>query len=169
MKTPALLLLIALTGAGPAAAAAPDAAPAASDASPPQFGQISTEYKKPQELPDSFFNPFKIQAVSDAAMGNHEVAAVSNEAVLAAISHRGLSGLIYSGPDGHNRAIIGDEVFSVGDELSFAGDNAEPAPLVAGAAVVLRAVRANNLLLEVTPTGEAARPLVYPLRAFWRP
>jgi hypothetical protein len=171
MKTACLLFFVALPGAWAAGSATPTpAAPLSTEASAaPEFGSISPDYKKPTELLESFFNPFKIQPGLEATLSGHEVPAVSNDAVLAALSHRGLSGLLYGKSAARNRVIIGDEVFSVGDELIFASDKDAAAPLVTGATVFLRAVQANNLLLEVTPTGEAPRPLNYSLRAFWRP
>jgi len=169
MKTALLFFVAALPGVGAAGPETPVPAAVPGPDSAPNFSSISPDYKTPQELPESFFNPFKIQAILDAALAGRDVPAVSNDAVLVALGHRGVSGLLYSGPTGRNRVIIGDAVFSVGDELTFASDKGDDTPLVNGATVVLRALRANSLLLEVTPIGESARPLNYSLRAFWRP
>ncbi len=75
-------------------------------------------------------------------------------------------------PAGANKVIIGDQVFGVGEELSFpTKDTAkdEPDPLVAGASVVLLEVKPESLTVEITAEGEPPRRLAYPLRNFWRP
>jgi hypothetical protein len=135
------------------------------------FGSVGTDYKKPQVLNDSFFNPFKAQA-PESILQKQESASVTNEAVGAAIGHRGISGLVYATAGETDKVIIGDQVFSIGDELEFPPKDATqdgPVPLVSGASIVLREVKAQSLTFEITPEGEASRQLVYPLRGFWRP
>jgi hypothetical protein len=161
---------LAVGAAAPAVAADALAVPAAAPV--PQaylFGLIGPDYKKPREVPDVFFNPFKIQASSAIAAGPKKDA-VSNEAIAEAIARRGVTGIVCA-PDGHaSRVIIGDQVFAAGDELSFpVGEKDGLAPLVPGASTVLREVGPESLSFEVTPDGEAARRLNFPLRDFWRP
>ena len=133
-----------------------------------RFQPIGIDYKKPQVLPDSFFNPFKVQV--GAALSKKDGGGVTNESVSDAIGKRGVSGIVY-GPGGKaKRAIIGDEVFDVGDELSFR-DAGKPggAPLVAGASVVLREVGSRSLGVDVTADGETTRRVTFPLLNFWKP
>ena len=120
-------------------------------------------------MPDNFFNPFKIQATGSAAPRKAS-AAITNELVSEAVGHRGVSGLVYGTPAATSHVIIGDQVFGIGDELVFPdGDTGKDIPLVAGAAVVLREIGAQDLALDLTPEGEATRRINFPLRAFWRP
>ncbi len=134
----------------------------------PSFAWVGSDYKKPLEVPDNFFNPFKIQATGSAAPRKAS-AAITNELVSEAVGHRGVSGLVYSTPAATSHVIIGDQVFGIGDELVFPeGDTGETAPLVVGATVVLREVGAGDLALDLTPEGEATRRISFPLRAFWR-
>jgi hypothetical protein len=160
------LLLLAVLAAGPLGAAP---ASAADSAGPSLFDRVSSDYKKPQEVPDNFFNPFKIQATGSAAPRKAS-AAITNELVSEAVGHRGVSGLVYATPAATSHVIIGDQVFGIGDELVFPdGDSGREVPLVAGAAVILREIGGHDLALDLTPEGEATRRISFPLRAFWRP
>lgn len=160
MKLGAIFLLAGLTTA--ALCAAP--------AEVTLFSLIGGDYKKPQEVPENFFNPFKVQLAGGAAL-QKKANVLTNESVSEAVGRRGVSGLIYAEPATMSRVIIGDQVFGVGDELAFPdGDKGGTAPLVPGANVVLRDVGAENLRLDVTPEGgEATREVNFPLRNFWRP
>jgi len=160
MKTAPLLLFALL------AAAAAHADGTASDGG--RFEPIGTDYKKPEVLTDTFFNPFKVQVESTFA--KKDGTAVTNEKVAAAIGHRGISGIVYS-PDGRaTRAIIGDDVFAVGDELSFSDANKpEGMPLVLGVSVVLREVGAHGLGVDVSADGETTRRVNVPLGNFSKP
>jgi hypothetical protein len=159
MKTLSRFLLAALVSGAPFCGAKE-----ASD----DFNPIGIDYKKPQDLPDSFFNPFKVQSAGESQ--KKDSATVTDDAIVEALGHRGISGIIYALREGRNRVIIGDQVFGVGDELTFPNDAKDvPDPLIAGASVVLREVGKANLTLEVTPESEPVRRLTFPLRAFWRP
>jgi hypothetical protein len=96
--------------------------------------------------------------------------AVTNEAVAEAIARRGVTGIVCAPGGDASRVIIGDQVFAAGDELSFPVGNKDGlAPLLPGASTVLREVRPESLIFEITPDGEGARRLDFPLRDFWRP
>ncbi len=165
MKAAPLLLLAVLAAPPPGAAAPAPASPAA----PSLFERVGSDYKKPQEVPDSFFNPFKIQATGVSAPKKGS-AAITNELVSDAVGRRGVSGVVYAAPAETSHVIIGDQVFGIGDELVFPeADGAGSAPLVPGAAVVLREIGAHDLALDLTPEGEATRRVNFPLHAFWRP
>jgi hypothetical protein len=133
-----------------------------------QFNLLNTDYKKPQVLAETFFNPFKVQA--DVGLSKKEGPGVTNESVAAAIGHRGVSGIVYLSGKGANQVIIGDQVFGIGDELSFpGGEKAGFVPLVAGATVVLREVGKDRLGVDVTGESDTARRVTFPLRSFWQP
>jgi len=132
-----------------------------------RFELIGPHYKAPQELPPGYFNPFKSQTTS-AALARKEAPTVTNEAVAEAMTKRGVSGIVLSPDLRTNRVVLGNEVFGIDDELNFPDPKAtEPAPLLGGANVVLRAIRVENLELEIRVEGEAARTMTFPLHRFW--
>ena len=164
MKPPVLALLAALAVA--------TAGPAGSGH---RFGPrralhrlSAPDYKKPQVLPDTFFNPFKVQA--EAGPAKKDGPGVAAESVAAAITLRHVTGIAYAPTGGVNRAIIGDEVFGIGDEVSFA-DSDKPGltPLLPGNTVVLREVDAGHLAFDVGAEGETPRRVSFSLRNFWTP
>ena len=133
-----------------------------------RFEPIGLDYKKPKVLSDSFFNPFKVQV--GASLSKKDGAAVTNESVAEAIGLRGVSGIVY-GPGGMaKRAIIGDDVFTVGDELNFSDPTKEEgAPLVPGVSVILREIGRRSLGVDVSGDGEAPRRVTFPLVSFRKP
>jgi len=148
--------LAAVLAAGPAAAA------------PGLYSLIGPDYKKPVEVPDTLFNPFKVEMSND--LNQRKGAVVTDQSVAAAVTHRGISGVVYAADGQMSQVIIGDQVFRIGDELSFPeAEGGALAPLVAGASVTLREVNAQSLVLEYSAEGEKARRAVVSLRAFWRP
>lgn len=139
------------------------------DASTPLFSQLTEDYKKPLDVPSTFFNPFKIQAalhLGDDRRGN---VAVSDDAVRSALTSRGLAGVVFHPGAAASHVIIGNDVFGVGDELQFVDDAGKTSPLIPNATVVLRAIGATDLTLEVTAGGEPPHPLSYSLHAFLQP
>ena len=134
---------------------------------PDRFNLIGEDYKHARELPPTLFNPFKSQA-SNAALARKETASVTDESVSDALTTRGLSGIVISPDAEANRVVVGDEVFGVGDELSFP-DPKRPTldPLVTGASVLLSAIRQENLEFEVRVEGEPPRHMTFPLHSFW--
>jgi hypothetical protein len=130
---------------------------------------IGTDYKKPSELPDTFFNPFKVEATSESML-QKKGAAVTEQSVAEAVGRRGVSGILFGSKGGLNQVIIGDQVFHVGDELTFPeGDAGASAPLVPGASVILREIGEKNLVFDFSAEGESGRRSTYSLRNFWRP
>lgn len=161
-RAPAAVLAL-LAAVAPLAQPAP-AAPA-EHALP--LSLIGPDYKRPIEVPDSFFNPFKVEATLELG-DQRRGAAISEQSVAAAVLERGISGIILDGDPSRSQAIIGDQVFAVGDELAFPqGDSL--VPLLAGASVTLRAVGERSLQVEFTAEGEGARRAVVSLKNFWRP
>jgi len=164
MKPSALALFGTCTLAtmGTVRAAAP--APAADT----RFALFGADYKKPQVLPETFFNPFKVQ--TETTLAKKEGPGAVADTVADAIGLRRVSGIVYAPGSGANRAIIGDQVFGIGDELSFPdGDKPGLAPLVAGSTVVLREVDQNHLAFDVGAEGEAPHRVSFSLRNFWTP
>ena len=153
MKSPLLLLLAALA----AGTLRGDPASLAGG----RFGPIGLDYKKPQVLSDSFFNPFKVQA--GAGLSKKDGAAVTNESVAEAIGLRGVSGIVYAPGGKAKRAIIGDEVCFIDPT------KADGAPLVPGVSVVLREVGLRSLGVDVSGDGEAPRRVIFPLLSFRKP
>jgi hypothetical protein len=160
MKTVLPIVLAALlAGAPPGAVAAGEV-----------FMPIRPDYKKPQEVPENFFDPFRAQDAADSGSFKRDAAMVSDGTVASAVGTRGISGILLGAKPAANRVIIGDQVFAVGDALQFP-DNSQDGfgPLVAGASVVLQAVQRESLVLEIQPDGRASRELIYSLGGFWRP
>ena len=172
MKTLASgLLLIFAAAAVPAAPPAfpPGRAAAPGGALPGLFALIGPDYKKPIDVPESFFNPFKVEATSEL-LQQRKGAAVTEQSVAAAVARRGISGLVYA-PDGRSdQVIIGDQVFRIGEELTFPeGDGGGLAALVSGATVTLREVNSGSLIFDFAAEGELPHRAVVSLRSFWRP
>jgi hypothetical protein len=133
------------------------------------FSLVGADYKKPQELPDSFFNPFKIDTAFESAL-QKKAEPVTNEAVTDALDRHGVSGITYASEPGQNRVLIGDQVFGVGDELTFPDmEKGGSQPLMTGASITLREINPGYLSFDVTPEGEAAHRLSFSLRNFWKP
>lgn len=157
----AVLILVPMARSAPAGTPAPQPpAPAG------LFSLIGDDYKKSTEVTDSFFNPFNIHGANIGAQ-KKDTSVASPEAVVGAISQRGVSGIIYGGPTGASRVIIGDQVFSAGDELVFPDGDKDAVPLVPGATVVLRQVGQDNLTFDIAAEGDSIRQANFPLRRFW--
>ncbi|MGH7996465.1 MAG: hypothetical protein ACREFX_08950 [Opitutaceae bacterium] len=175
MKTDSRLALAALVAASfglasPALARPVKAAPKAAPAVPSQYALIGNNYRDVEVLPETFFDPFKIRATSQFPLDKTADVRVTNQTILDAVAQRGVSGILYGPDTKDNRVIIGDQVFGIGDELTFLNEaKGSDAPLVLGATVVLRSVKKENLSFDVTFDGESAHPLEFPLRTFWRP
>lgn len=165
-----LTLTLALLAAVPLArAAGPNPAHPAAPAVPidlTRFNEFPINYKAGTQVPAGFFNPFKIQAMTDA-LAKHDTAAVNNDAITTALTHKGLSGFVCATAAEPGRAILGDEVFATGDEITFPSEGDPNNPVVTGAVVILREVAADHIVFDVTPTGENTRTVSLPLRAFW--
>jgi hypothetical protein len=137
--------------------------------SAPAFIPITPDYKKPVEVAEDFFDPFRAQTSASGEGEGKEAGVISDEAVSAAIGARGVSGVVLEKDDGADRVIIGDQVFSAGDELLFPDvKTGESAPLLAGAAVILREIHRDSLVFEINPGSSATRRLPFSLRQFWR-
>ena len=162
-----LILADAASGAPPASGA--PALAASSAALARLISLIGPDYKKGAELPDTFFNPFKVEATMELALQKRS-AAVTEQGIAEAVGRKGVSGIIYAGNAGLSQVIIGDQVFRVGDELDFPdGEGGAMTPLVGGASVILREVDPKDLVFDFTAEGESARRSTFSLRNFWAP
>jgi len=171
LKWAVLLLILVGAAAGAAPSAGQGAGKPAGETVPwtRLFALVGPDYKKAREIPDLFFNPFKVEATTELSM-QKKGAAVSEQSVAEAVGRRGVSGIVYAANAGASRVIIGDQVFRIGDELSFSDGASEAAvPLVPGASVILREVRRDSLVFDFAAEGESARRSTLPLRTFWRP
>jgi len=152
------------------ALAARGAPPAATPDSVARFSLLGDGYKRAQVLPDSAFNPFKIQAATSLPGARRDGGPATTESIADAVEHRRVTGVLLAKAPGDNRVIIGDTVFAVGDPLEFFDkDKGASVPLAAGMTVILREVRKDGLGLDVGQDGENPRRVDFPLRAFWRP
>lgn len=140
----------------------------AADASDDSLKRFAPEYKKPIEVPESLFNPFKIQTINELAPRKKEAASVTNEQVAEAIGKRGLSAILYAPDPRRSRMVLGDQNFVVGDELVFVTDKGESDGLVAGVSVFLREIGPRSLQIEIATQGEASRLMTFSLREFYR-
>ena len=176
MKTIPLLFVAALA-AGIVHAAAPTPAAAVPAPAPAKgdpdalFALVGRDYKKPLEVPDGFFNPFKIDTTSELVTQQKMAGVtVTNDAVTEAVERLGVSGIVYGqGTAGAARVIIGDQVFRIGDTLEFPDAKGGMNPLIPGANVTLREVAANTLVFDFASETEPARRASFPLHTFWRP
>jgi len=139
------------------------------DANDESLKRLGPDFKKPIEVPETLFNPFKIQSVNELAPHKKEVATVSNGQVADALGKRIISAILYSPTPKRNRAVIGDQNFEAGDELVFVNDKGQREPLVAGVSVYLREIGEKTLQIEIATQGEASRLMAFSLRDFYRP
>jgi hypothetical protein len=165
-----LCLVLAAAAAGPSRAATPAPASERETDSASRYDLIGMDYKKAAVLPDSVFNPFKIQAAELPGGGKRDTVGATNESILAAVERHRVSGVLLAIDTAANRVIIGDQVFGVGDPLEFFDqDKGEAVPLVMGANVVLREIKRDSLALDVGLEGETPHRIDFLLRSFWRP
>jgi hypothetical protein len=158
-----------MSGAPPASGNPVSAAAASTAALSRLIRLIGPDYKKGTELPDTFFNPFKVEATLEMALQKRG-AVVTEQGIADAVGRKGVSGIIYAASASLSQVIIGDQVFRVGDELDFPdGEGGTMAPLVAGASVILRGVDPKDLVFDFTAEGESARRSTFSLRNFWAP
>jgi hypothetical protein len=120
-------------------------------------------------LDENFYNPFKLTA-RQAALPLSAQLTLTNEQIAQLLGKRKVQGLIF-GTDGvtGKRAIIGDEVFAVGDEIAFY-DNDYVITRLSSAGIV-RSVRITreSLEFEISVSGQPSRRMDYSLSSFFTP
>jgi hypothetical protein len=120
-------------------------------------------------LDENFYNPFKLTSVQ-AALPLSTQSTLNNEQIAQLLGERKIQGLIF-GPDGTTgkRAIIGDEVFAVGDELAFYNDDYVLTRLSSAGIIRLVKITRESLEFEISVSGQPSRRMDYSLSAFFTP
>ena len=119
-------------------------------------------------LDENFYNPFKL-TTHQAALPISTQSTLTNEQIVQLLGARKIQGLIF-GRDGvtGTRAIIGDQVFTVGDELAFYNDDVLTRLTSAGI-VRLAKITRESLEFEISVSGQPSRSMEYSLSAFFTP
>ena len=165
------LIALGLAFAGASRAASPHGlGPRATQFSPAGFNAVGVDYKKPQVLTETFFNPFHVQMGMDA-MQKRNSAAITDEAVTDAIGTRKISGVLYQRQAKSPPASSSATRCSPSARRSTFPDDtkARSIPWSRARASSCAAVAADSIGLDVSPETEATRRLNIPLRAFWHP
>ena len=120
-------------------------------------------------LDENFYNPFKL-TTRQAALPLSFQSTLTNEQIAQLLEKRKIQGLIF-GADGvtGTRAIIGDQVFAVGDEIAFYSDDDVPTRLASAGVVRLISITRQSLDFEISVNGQPSRSMEYSLRAFFNP
>jgi hypothetical protein len=114
-------------------------------------------------LDETFYNPFKLTA-HQASLPSSTKTGLTNEQIAQLLGERKVQGLIF-GPDGATgiKAIIGDAVFSVGDELAFYDSNNVLTDLSPDGSVRLLKITREYLEFEISVLGQSSRTMEYSL------
>jgi hypothetical protein len=120
-------------------------------------------------LNENFYNPFKLTA-RQAALPLSAQSTLTNEEVAQLLGGRKVQGLIF-GADGltGKRAIIGDEVFAVGDEIAFYNDDYVLTRLSPAGIIRLVKITRESLEFEISVSGQPSRKMDYSLSSFLTP
>jgi len=120
-------------------------------------------------LDSNFYNPFKI-TTQQATLPFSNQSTLTNEQIGQLLGERKIQGLIF-GADGvtGKQAIIGDQVFSVGDEIAFYNDDYALVRLSSAGIVRLVKITRESLEFEISVSGQPSRNMEYSLSAFFTP
>jgi hypothetical protein len=120
-------------------------------------------------LDENFYNPFKLTA-RQVVLPLSTQSTLTNENIAQLLGERKIQGLIF-GADGMigKRAIIGDEVFAVGDEIAFYNDDYVLTHLSPAGIVRLVKITRESLEFEISVSGQPSRRMDYSLSAFFTP
>jgi hypothetical protein len=120
-------------------------------------------------LDENFYNPFKLTA-REAALPLSALSTLTNEQIAQLLGERKVQGLIF-GADGvtGKRAIIGDEVFAVGDEIAFYNDDYVLTRLSSAGIIRLVKITHESLEFEISVSGQPSRRMDYSLSSFFTP
>jgi hypothetical protein len=120
-------------------------------------------------LDENFYNPFKLTA-RQAALPLSVLSTLTNEQIAQLLGERKVQGLIF-GADGvtGTRAIIGDEVFAVGDEIAFYNDDYVFTRLSTAGNIRLVKITRESLEFEISVSGQPSRRMDYSLSSFFTP
>jgi hypothetical protein len=118
-------------------------------------------------LDEDFYNPFKLTAFQDALpLSAHST--LTNDQIAGLLWARKVQGLVF-GADGMTgkSAIIGDEVFAVGDEIAFYSEDCVLTRLSPAGIVRLVKITRESLEFEISVSGQPSRNMEYSLSAFF--
>jgi hypothetical protein len=120
-------------------------------------------------LDENFYNHFKLTA-RQAALPLSAQSTLTNEQIAQLLGERKVQGLIF-GADGMTgkRAIIGDEVFAVGDEIAFYNDAYVLTRLSSAGIIRLVKITRESLEFEISVIGQPSRRMDYSLSSFFIP
>jgi len=120
-------------------------------------------------LDENFYNPFKLTA-RQAALPLSAQSTLTNEKIAHLLGERKVQGLIF-GADGvtGERAVIGDEVFTVGDEIAFYNDDYVLTRLSPAGIIRLVKITRESLEFEISVSGQPSRKMDYSLSSFLTP
>ena len=120
-------------------------------------------------LDENFYNPFKLTA-RQAALPLSARSTLTNEQIAQLLGQQKIQGLIFDadGVTGKS-AIIGDEVFAVGDEIAFFNDDYVLTRLSSAGIIRLMKITHESLEFEVSVSGQPSRKMDYSLSAFFTP
>jgi hypothetical protein len=120
-------------------------------------------------LDGNFYNPFKLTA-RQVALPLSALSTLTNEQIAQLLGERKIQGLIF-GADGvtGKRAIIGDEVFAVGDEIAFYNNGYVFTRLSSAGSIRLARITRESLEFEISVSGQPSRRMDYSLSSFFAP
>jgi len=120
-------------------------------------------------LDENFYNPFKL-TTRQAALPLSTRSTLTNEQIVELLGERKIQGLIF-GADGMTgtRAIIGDQVFAVGDEIAFYNADYVFTRLSSAGIVRLLKITRESLEFEISVSGQPSRNMQYSLSTFFSP
>jgi hypothetical protein len=120
-------------------------------------------------LDENFYNPFKLSA-RQAALPLSALSTLTNEQIAQLLGERKIQGLIFDA-DGvtGKRAIIGDEVFAVGDEIAFYNKDYVFTRLSSAGIIRLVKITRESLEFEISVSGQPSRRMDYSLSSFFTP
>ncbi|HWZ95196.1 MAG TPA: hypothetical protein VNW30_08385 [Opitutaceae bacterium] len=136
---------------------------------PSSYADYNLAARAAVTLDENFYNPFKLSA-RQSALPLSTQSTLTNEQIAQLLGERKIQGLIF-GADGvtGKRAIIGDEVFAVGDEIAFYNDDYVLTRLSSAGIVRLVKITRESLEFEVSVSGQPSRRMGYSLSTFLTP
>jgi len=142
---------------------------ASADDRPNSYAGYNLASRVAATLDENFYNPFKLTA-RQAALPLSAQSTLTNEEIAQLLGERKVQGLIF-GADGMTgkRAIIGDEVFAVGDEIAFYNNDYVLTRLSPAGIIRLVKITRESLEFEISVSGQPSRKMDYSLSAFLTP
>src|SRR5579871_6344168 len=130
------------------------------------YADFARSSRKPVILDDTFYNPFKVNNRAEIMTVDRPNMALTNEEILRLIAAKKVQGEIFGQDDVGLKVIIGDAVFSPGDEIAFYDADGYLVPLSLAGTVRVGKITHDALGLEISIMGQPSRNMEYPLRSF---